>query len=128
MVRGLESFSYTAVFPFYNHVNLVLDALVLMPRLRTLTVQLAPDRNNHITETEQRGSMDPNDPWMELDTAYLLVGYEVNQHPALVEFRSQDFHLEDTFPELAQTLADKLGGSGWVNIEQWTWKRIARRT
>lgn len=128
MLRGLTSFSYTAVFPFYNHVKLVLDALVLMPQLHTLSMQLAPDEDNHITEAEQRGSMDPNDPWMELATSYTLIGFEVNRHPSLVEFRSRDFHLEAIMPELAQVLEDSLGDSGWVSSEKGVWKRVIPRT
>lgn len=128
MLRGLTSFSYTAVFPFYNHVKLVLDALVLMPQLHTLSMQLAPDEDNHITEAEQRGSMDPNDPWMELATSYALIGFEVNRHPSLVEFRSRDFHLEATMPELAHVLEDSLGDSGWVSAERGVWKRLVPRT
>lgn len=127
-LRGLTSFSYTAVFPFYNHVKLVLDALVLMPQLHTLNMQLAPDEDNHITEAEQRGSMDPNDPWMELATSYALIGFEVNRHPSLVEFRSRDFHLEATMPELAHVLEDSLGNSGWVSAEPGVWKRVVPRT
>lgn len=123
MLRGLTSFSYTAVFPFYNHVKLVLDALVLMPRLHTLSMQLAPDKDNHVTEAEQRGSMDPNDPWMELATSYALIGFEVDRHPSLEEFRSRDFHLEAIRPELTQILEDSLGNSGWVSAEQGVWTR-----
>lgn len=127
MLRGLTSFSYTAVFPFYNHVKLVLDALVLMPHLHTLSIQLAPGENNHITETEQRGSMDPNDPWMELATSYALIGLDINRHPSLMEFRSRDFHLEAMRSELAQILEDSLGESGWISAEQGIWRRIASR-
>lgn len=127
MLRGLTSFSYTAVFPFYNHVKLVLDALLLMPHLRTLSMQLAPDEDNHITEAEQCGSMDPNDPWMELATSYTLIGFEVSRHPGLVEFRSRDFHLEAVTPDLAQILEGTLGESGWFSSERGIWKRVVPR-
>lgn len=127
-LHGLTYFSYTAVFPFYNHVKLVLDALASMPELRVLEMQLAPDANNHITETEQRGSMDPNDPWMELATSYSLIGFEVNAKHSLVEFRSGDFHLDAIRSELSQILEDSLGDSGWKHDEHSVWKRIASRT
>ncbi|KAJ5307948.1 hypothetical protein N7476_008604 [Penicillium atrosanguineum] len=124
-LHGLTHFSYTAVFPFYNHVKLVLDALANMPELRVLKMQLAPDANNHITEVEQRGSMDPNDPWMELATSYSLIGFEVNAKPSLVEFRSGDFHLEAIRSELSQILEDSLGETGWTHDGPSVWKRIA---
>lgn len=122
-LHGLTYFSYTAVFPFYNHVKLVLDALANMPELRVLSMQLAPDANNHTTESEQRGSMDPNDPWMELATSYSLVGFEVNAKPSLVEFRSGDFHLEAIRSELTQILEDSLGETGWTHDDPSVWKR-----
>jgi hypothetical protein len=122
-LRGLTHFSYTAVFPFYNHVKLVLDALASMPELCVLSMQLAPDANNHITEAEQRGSMDPNDPWMELATSYSLIGFEVNAKPSLVEFRSRDFHLEALRSELSQILEDSLGESGWTHDGPSVWRR-----
>ncbi|KAJ6115506.1 hypothetical protein N7523_005923 [Penicillium sp. IBT 18751x] len=126
-LHGLTHFSYTAVFPFYNHVKLVLDALASMPNLRVLSMQLAPDANNHITEVEQRGSMDPNDPWMELATSYSLIGFEVNAKSSLVEFRSGDFHLEAIRSELSQILEDSLGATGWIHDGPASWKRIVPR-
>lgn len=124
MLRGLTSLSYTAVFPFYNHVKLVLNALAHMPELHLLSMQLAPDADNHITEIEQRGSMDPNDPWMELATSYSLIGFEIDRKQSLVEFRSRDFYLKAIQPELSQILEDSLGESGWVHDNNGTWKRV----
>ncbi|KAJ5577577.1 uncharacterized protein N7459_006541 [Penicillium hispanicum] len=122
LVRGLVSFSYTAVFPFYNHVKLVLDTLNLMPELRILSMQLAPDANNHATEIEQRGSMDPNDPWMELATSYDLIAFEICKNQTLQEFHSRDF-LIDTVKEELSSFIDHLGPTRWIHDGSWRWLR-----
>ncbi|KAI3177013.1 hypothetical protein DTO027I6_1914 [Penicillium roqueforti] len=123
LLDGLTYFSYTAVFPFYNHSQIVLDAVVRMRHLRRLDVQLAPPQDNHITELEQRGSMDPNDPWMELATSYSLVGYTVNNLPCLKEFRSGDLHVEPMRQDLLAILDDVIGDGGWAHDGRGIWKR-----
>lgn len=90
MVHGLRSFSYTAVFPFYNHVKLVLDVLALMPNVEEFGVKLIPDEDNRVLEQEQRGSLDPNDPWTELLTSYNLVAAAVGKIDSLQEVRCRD--------------------------------------
>ncbi|CAG7957495.1 unnamed protein product [Penicillium nalgiovense] len=123
LLRDLTYFSYTAVFPFYNHSQLVLDAVVRMRRLQRLDVQLAPAKDNHITELEQRGSMDPNDPWMELSTSYSLVGYTVNNLPCLKEFRCSDLHVEPMRQDLLAILDEAIGNGGWVHDGRGVWRR-----
>ncbi|CAI7580270.1 unnamed protein product [Penicillium glandicola] len=110
LLRRLTYFSYTAVFPFYNHSQIVLDAVVRMRCLERLDVQLAPSRDNHITELEQRGSMDPNDPWMELVTSYSLIG-------------CGDLHVEAMRQDLLAVLGDVMGDGGWVHDGRGVWKR-----
>ncbi|EKV06974.1 F-box domain protein [Penicillium digitatum] len=123
LLRGLTYFSYTAVFPFYNHSQIVLDAIVRMRCLRRLDVQLAPPQDNHITELEQRGSMNPNDPWMELVTSYSLIGYTVNNLPCLKEFRCGDLHVEAMRQDLLAVLDDVIGDGGWVHDGRGVWRR-----
>ncbi|KAJ6033633.1 uncharacterized protein N7446_008075 [Penicillium canescens] len=123
LLHGLSTFSYTAVFPFYNHVQIVLDAVLRMGSLRRLDVQLAPDRNNHVTEIEQRGSMDANDPWMELATSYSLIGFTVSQMDSLKEFRSGDLHVEAVRDDLLANLNDVIGDAAWVHDGRGIWKR-----
>ncbi|KAJ5601737.1 hypothetical protein N7510_011271 [Penicillium lagena] len=124
-LRGLTAFSYTAVFPFYNHVRLVLDALALMPNLRSLSMQLGPEEGNTITETEQRGSMDPSDPWMELETSYSLIGHAVKHDLHVLEvFSTRDFQLQAIRPELLAIVNEHLGNdSGWVHDGRGMWMR-----
>ncbi|KAJ5163649.1 uncharacterized protein N7500_005479 [Penicillium coprophilum] len=123
LLHDLTYFSYTAVFPFYNHSQIVMDAVVRMQCLRRLDVQLAPLEDNHITELEQRGSMDPNDPWMELATSYSLIGYTVNNLPCLKEFRCGDLHVEAMRQDLLAVLDDVIGDGGWVHDGRGVWKR-----
>jgi len=125
-LQGLAAFSYTAVFPFYNHIRLVLDALALMPDLRYLSMQLGPEAGNTITETEQRGSMDPSDPWMELETSYSLVGHAVRHSlHALQVFSTRDFQLEAIQAELLVILNEHLGDdSGWLRDGRGMWMRV----
>jgi hypothetical protein len=123
LLHGLTSFSYTAVFPFYNHSQLVLDAVSRMDQLRRLDVQLAPCWGNHITELEQRGSMDPNDPWMELATSYSLIAYTVNNMPSLKEFRCGDLHVEAMRQDIIAALDEVIGDGGWVHDGRGIWKR-----
>ncbi|KAJ5390288.1 uncharacterized protein N7496_001356 [Penicillium cataractarum] len=118
---GIESLSYTAIFPFYNHVENVNIVMRLMPRLRVVTVQLAPDENNHATELEQRGSMDPNDPWMELESAYSILGFNIQAKSSVEEFRSRDFHVEAVRPDLESALREQL--AGWTHDDRGNWRR-----
>jgi len=127
ILHGLTYFSYTAVFPFYNHVQLVLDALALMPDLRVLSLQLAPDADR-ITEDDHCKAMERTDPWTELSTAYNLIGFEVNAKYCLVEFRTGDYHLEAIDFPLSRILQQCLGDWGWAQESCNVWKRIPSRT
>ncbi|KAE8141116.1 hypothetical protein BDV38DRAFT_238737 [Aspergillus pseudotamarii] len=122
----LTSFRYTAVFPFYNHVKLVLNAVELMENLRSLSVQLAPCEGDKATELEQRGSMDPSDPWMEITTGYSLIGHSVSgmgNRGSLAEFCACDYALDPLRTELSPILEDILGDSEWAHDGQGTWTK-----
>ncbi|KAJ5861410.1 uncharacterized protein N7529_008720 [Penicillium soppii] len=123
LLQHLTYFSYTAVFPFFNHSQIVLDAILGMPNLQRLDVRLAPCPGNHATEVEQRGPMDPNDPWMELATSYSLVGYTVNKMKSLTEFRCNDLHVEAIRDDLLSILDNVIGDGGWVHDGQGVWRR-----
>ncbi|RAK84633.1 F-box domain protein [Aspergillus costaricaensis CBS 115574] len=126
-LKSFTSFNYTAVFPFYNHVKLVLDAIELMTNLRSLSIQLAPSPNDKITEMEQRGSMDPSDPWMEIATGYSLIAHTVRKMGALdslVEFRTPDYEFDALRSELSTILGDVLDSSGWVHDGRGTWTKV----
>ena len=122
MLEALNTFSYIAVFPFFNHMDLILKTISTMVNLQHLSIQLAPDVNNHATELEQRGSLDPNDPWMELESAYSIIGWHINQHPSITEFQSRDLHVEAIREDLVRVLEDNMG-TGWTYDEDGTWRR-----
>lgn len=123
LLQGLTYFSYTAVFPFFNHSQIVLDAVMEMRNLERLDVQLAPCQGNRITEIEQRGPMDPNDPWMELTTSYSLVGYTVNNLENLKEFRCNDLHVEAMRDDIIAILKDVITDQSWTHDGEGTWRR-----
>ncbi|EEQ90933.1 hypothetical protein RJZ56_007731 [Blastomyces dermatitidis] len=126
-ISRLTSFHYIAVFPFYNHTNLVLKVIRNMSNLRHLSFQLAPQPTSTIFEDEQRaGTLDPNDPWMELDTSYSLISHSVRYlgvQGKLVEFKCFDFDLEALRDNLVSRIGSNLkgkwtydGGGLWVKI------------
>jgi hypothetical protein len=123
LLSGLTYFSYTAVFPFFNHSQIVLDAILGMQNLERLDIRLAPCPGNHVTEVEQRGPMDPNDPWMELATSYSLVGFTVNKMKSLKEFRCYDLHVDAIRDDLLAILDDVIGDGGWVHDGKGVWRR-----
>lgn len=126
-LNRLTTFSYTAVFPFYNHVNLVLDAVFLMTSLESLTTQLAPCQNDRVIEIEQRGSIDPSDPWMELATAYTLIAHAVKQlgdSGCLRRFQARDFQFEALRPELSSILDERFYDSPWAYDEEGVWNKV----
>ncbi|KAI2866776.1 hypothetical protein CBS12448_1072 [Aspergillus niger] len=128
LLKSFTSFKYTAVFPFYNHVKLVLDAVELMTNLRSLSIQLAPSPNDKITEMEQRGSMDPSDPWMEIATGYSLIAHTVRKMGALaclVNFHTPDYEFDALRSELSTILGDVLDSSGWVHDGRGTWTKVS---
>lgn len=122
LLQPFTSFTYTAVFPFFNHMDLILKAISAMPNMHQLTVQLAPDADNHATELEQRGSLDPNDPWMELESAYSIIGWHINQHPSITEFWSRDFHVEAVREDLIRVLEDNMKPA-WTHDGSGIWRR-----
>ncbi|KAI9367973.1 hypothetical protein BJX61DRAFT_537631 [Aspergillus egyptiacus] len=123
---NLSSFTYVAVFPFYNHVQLVMDAVGFMRNLRSLKVQLGPSPNNRVTELEQRGSMDPSDPWMELATAYSLVAHAVRWEGgrrSLSEFTTCDYENESVRGEIDTIIGNILSEDAWTHNGYGTWTR-----
>ncbi|KAL5001096.1 hypothetical protein BDV10DRAFT_192324 [Aspergillus recurvatus] len=125
---NLTSFTYIAVFPFYNHVQLVLDAVENMTSLYSLKIQLGPSQNDRVTELEQRGSMDPSDPWMELATGYSLIAHAVRnlgRRGRLSSFTSCDYEMEPVRAEIDVILGDILCDGPWTHDGHGTWtKRV----
>ncbi|EER24697.1 hypothetical protein D8B26_004942 [Coccidioides posadasii str. Silveira] len=112
VISRLTSFQYTSLFPFYNHTNLVLKVIRNMTNLRYLSFQLAPSpKNLHKTFSEEQklGSLDPKEPWMELDRSYWLISHSVRYlavQGKLEQFRTWDFELET----LRESIVAKIDG------------------
>ncbi|PYI33005.1 hypothetical protein BP00DRAFT_434857 [Aspergillus indologenus CBS 114.80] len=127
-LRHLTSFSYTAIFPFYNHVKLVLDALQLMMNLQSFTVQLAPCSEDSAIDLANRGPIDPNDPWMELATGYDIIAHsiiELGRSASLVHFRTLDYQNEALRVELSQSLGAKFKDTEWETNGHGEWTKTA---
>ncbi|KAL6233703.1 hypothetical protein BDW75DRAFT_183428 [Aspergillus navahoensis] len=125
-LRSLTSFTYVAVFPFYNHVQLVLDVVENMPSLHSLKIQLGPSQNDRVTELEQRGSMDPSDPWMELATGYSLIAHAVRnlgRRGRLSSFTACDYEIEPVRAEIDVILGDILCDGPWTHDGHGTWTK-----
>lgn len=123
----ITHFRYTAVFPFYNHTRAVLGFVrTAMPQLRSLSVQLAPARDDRAIEREQRGSMDPNDPWMELSTGYDLIAkvvrsiVQIDDGP-IERFQTCDYEIEDLRESLSTVIGDVLSWSQWEHDGHGIW-------
>ena len=123
----LTTFHYTAIFPFYNHTNLVLKLLRTMTSLRSFTIQLSPGPGSTILdeETARSAALDASDPWMELETSYALVAHTVRYlgvQGRLDEFRTMDYAL----PILRETIDGKLVrvlSEKWVHDGEGFWKK-----
>lgn len=125
-LANLSSFTYVAVFPFYNHVQLVLDAVGLMKNLRCLKIQLGPSENDRVTELEQRGSIDPSDPWMEIATGYTLIAHAVRnlgRQGSLVKLTACDYAMEAVRAEIDVILGDILGEDAWTHNGHGIWTK-----
>nr|KMM66527.1 F-box domain-containing protein [Coccidioides posadasii RMSCC 3488] len=83
-----------------------------MTNLRYLSFQLAPSpKNLHKTFSEEQklGSLDPKEPWMELDRSYWLISHSVRYlavQGKLEQFRTWDFELQT----LRESIVAKIDG------------------
>lgn len=112
MLSKLETFTYTAIFPFYNHVDDVLKNIRKMSNLKYLRLRLCPDPGSSVIDDEladSKGHIDISDAWMEFNTAYTLVA-----HTALflsVDHLLQEFKVEDVSMEgIREGLIESLDG------------------
>ena len=140
LLRRLDHFAYTAIFPFYNHFSSVMSFIESeMPNLHTLTLCLSPDPSEYDTvavqETqESSGKIDFNDPWTELETAYDIAGAhvryrgEISGLQRLRVIRSIDWTFGGEIQNIVQARfgeqIESLGG--WEFVGEGSWKRKAR--
>ena len=122
---SVTSFHYTAIFPFYNHVHRVLEFVGGMSNLQSFSVQLIPDRRDDV-EIEAKGSMDPSDPWMEIESGYSIILNSLvlslgNTGP-LKEFVACDYNILPGGQSGIQW--DTLDGTEWFHDGNGTWTRF----
>ncbi|KAI9715341.1 MAG: hypothetical protein M1812_005986 [Candelaria pacifica] len=112
----LTSLTYTAIFPFSNHVNRVLRLAKACPRLEYLRMQLAPCVKNKILEDKDKvGKADIADMWMEMDSAYKLTARAIinmGKEASLKRYQSLDYAIKGLRDTLHTNMmsADKLWG------------------
>lgn len=100
MLAKLETFTYTAIFPFYNHVDEVLKTIRKMSNLKHLGFRLCPVPGSSVIDDELAGAnnhIDISDAWMEFNTAYTLVAHTARY--VSVEYCLQEFLVEDVAME-----------------------------
>ena len=75
-LANLQSFSFIAIFPIFNHIDDLLLRVKQMTNLRYLFVKLIPEPNSTILDDEINaaiGHFDVNDPWTEIETGLDLI-------------------------------------------------------
>ncbi|KAL9111763.1 MAG: hypothetical protein Q9227_003822 [Pyrenula ochraceoflavens] len=130
---ALQSFEYTALFPFYNHTDEVLKSIRKMKNIHTLSTKLCHSPNIDITQDEGEENMakvDMNDAWMEHQTSYNLIVHTVKYlatEGKLLRWRIKDIEQGNATVEsdLVQIIADKLPDS-WSRIGQAIWADTTR--
>jgi hypothetical protein len=112
MFAKLEKFSYTAIFPFYNHVDVILKNIRKMSSLKHLNFRLCPDPGSSVIDDEladSNGHIDLSDAWMEFNTAYSLVAHTARF--IVAEYTLQEFQVEDVSMDgIRDGLIDSLDG------------------
>jgi hypothetical protein len=100
MLAQLKKFTYTAIFPFYNHVDEVLKSIRKMWNLKHLRFRLCPDPGSSVIDDEladSKGHIDISDAWMEFNTGYSLVAHTarlLSVDHSLEEFQVEDVAME----------------------------------
>lgn len=96
MFAKLQSFTFTAIFPFFNHVDEILKSIRKMRCLKVLRMKICPEPHSTVLVDEidaAGGHIDVNDPWNEFDTAYGLIAHTVLF--LSIEGRLQEFQVDD---------------------------------
>lgn len=117
MFAELRTFTFTAIFPFYNHVDEILKSVRKMKRLRVLRTKLCPEPHSTVLRDEisaAGGHIDVHDPWNEFDTAYSLIAHTVLF--LTVEGQLQELHVDDI--KMAG-IRETIEGSITQRLQEW---------
>ncbi|KAK4936102.1 hypothetical protein LTR10_022946 [Elasticomyces elasticus] len=108
LFRSLRSFSFIAIFPFYNHVDEILKSIRKMTSLESLSIKLCPDPDSTVFRDEielNNGHMDVNDPWNECETSWMLIAHTVIF--LTVQGHLETFHMADVQIEAVRESLEK---------------------
>ena len=127
---SLQHFSYTAIFPFFNHVDEILKNVRKMKKLKTLTTKLCPEPESSVIDDEIKACLnhiDINDAWMEFDTSYTLVAHTARYlavEGQLEELRVDDVKMEGIREQLEETVSEILRSEWAYTASSGIWKRL----
>jgi hypothetical protein len=134
LLINLTHFTYTAIFPFYNHVETILHSVRAMSNLTSLTFKLCPEPESTVIDDELKlalGHIDLNDAWMEFDTAYNIIMHTViyltpdgGGKGKLEEFKIDDVKMEAIRENLEDVISQRLQ-EWWVHAGEGVWRRKA---
>ena len=125
---ALRSFTYTAIFPFANHV----DFSNIVPQLEELDLQFAPDLHSRILDDKRRtGRAELQDCWQELISAYQRLARTMNtftmsgkRFPKLKKFVCRDSQIPALREELDEVFTP-LCLPVWVEPTHGIFERVA---
>ncbi|MCJ1401560.1 hypothetical protein MMC11_004776 [Xylographa trunciseda] len=124
LLTSLRSFDYVAIFPLIGQVVRLLHILCILPNLKRVTVQLAPQKQNKVLEDASRVQRSLySDLWMELETVFFLIAADVVYQSdcsinELICFDYQQESLWETLGRGGSTLSKH-----WRTIKDGHWKR-----
>lgn len=132
MLAKLDKFTYTAIFPFYNHVDEVLKTIRKMTGLKQLRFRLCPDPESTVIDDEladSKGHINISDAWMEFNTAYTLVAHTarlLSVDCSLEEFQVEDVKMEGIRDGLIDSLNEILDNR-MLHQGNGLWRKIQRK-
>ncbi|KAK3686901.1 hypothetical protein LTR37_019343 [Vermiconidia calcicola] len=127
-LSALRTFTYTAIFPFSNHV----DFKQMLPYIEELDVRFAPDVESGILDDRQRiGRAQLQDCWQELTSAYYALCAVLSTHrmseaifPKLKKFVCGDSRVEGIREDLEE-LFTPLHLPVWAEMRPGVFERLA---
>ena len=123
LLPRLTSVTYTAIFPFFNHVSSFLIFARHGPAITELAISLCSDPLSKVIEDEladAKGHIDINDAWMEWETSWSLIGRNVSEMEGLQLFETRDVRVEGVREDLIEGLEEALG-SEWMRSGEGRW-------
>jgi len=132
MYTNLTSFTFTAIFPTYNHVDEILKSVRKMTNLKFLHTKLCPEPQSSVLHdeiTEAHGHIDVNDPWNEFDTSYTLIAQTViflTVEGQLEELRVDDVKMEGIRETVEASVTQRLQ-QWWTYAGNGVWRRQSKR-